>query len=114
MPIDKGLYQAPQGLEAIVGNDQPDIEIQIEDPEAVHIGIDGVEIDIEKGENEDEFNANLAEEMNPGDLQELAGDLEASINDDKSARKDWEDMYKDGITLLGLKFEERKIGRAHV
>ena len=108
MPVDKGLYQAPQGLEAIVGNDEPDIEIEIEDPESVTIGMDGMEIEIDPDAMpEDEFNKNLAEDMNPGDLQELAGDLEASINDDKAARKDWEDMYKDGITLLGLKFEER-------
>ena len=107
MPIDKGLYQAPQGLEAIVGNDEPDIEIEIEDPESVTIGMGGLEIEIEPGENEDEFNKNLAEEMDGGALQELAGDLEQSIADDKAARKDWEDMYKDGITLLGLKFEER-------
>ena len=108
MPVDKGLYQAPQGLEAIVGNEEPDIEIQIEDPESVTIGIDGTEIEIDPDAMpEDEFNKNLAEEMNPGDLQELAGDLAGSIDDDKAARKDWEDMYKDGITLLGLKFEER-------
>lgn len=108
MPVDKGLYQAPQGLEAIVGSDEPDIEIQIEDPEAVTIGMNGMEIEIDPDAMpEDEFNKNLAEDMNPGDLQELAGDLEASIGDDKAARKDWEDMYKDGITLLGLKFEER-------
>ena len=108
MPVDKGLYQAPQGLEAIVGNNEPDIEIEIEDPEAVRLSVDGEEVfEMEKGELEDEFNANLAEEMNPGDIEELAGDLEQSISDDKAARKDWEDMYKDGITLLGLKFEER-------
>lgn len=108
MPVDKGLYQAPQGLEAIVGNEEPDIEIEIEDPEAVRLSVDGEEIfEMEKGEDEDEFNKNLAEELDGGALQELAGDLEQSIADDKAARKDWEDMYKDGITLLGLKFEER-------
>ena len=108
MPVDKALYQAPQGLEAIVGNEEPDIEIQIEDPESVKIGVDGMEIEIDPNAMpEDEFNKNLAEDLNPGDLQELAGDLAGSIDDDKAARKDWEDMYKDGITLLGLKFEER-------
>ena len=108
MPIDKGLYQAPQGLEAIVGSDDPGIEIEIEDPESVTIGMDGMEIEIDPDAMpEDEFNKNLAEDMVPGDLQELAGDLAGSIDDDKSARKDWEEMYKDGITLLGLKFEER-------
>lgn len=107
MPVDKSLYQAPQGLEAIVGA-EPDIEIEVEDPEALRISVEGEEIfDMEQDGETEDFNKNLAEDMNPGDLQELAGDLEQNIADDKAARKDWEEMYKDGITLLGLKFEER-------
>lgn len=107
MPVDKALYQAPQGLESIIGA-EPDIEIEIEDPEALRVSVEGEEIfDMEDVGGDEEFNRNLAEDMNPGDLQELAGDLEQSIEDDRSARKDWEEMYKDGITLLGLKFEER-------
>lgn len=107
MAIDKALYQAPQGLEAIVGA-EPDIEIEIEDPEALRISVEGQEIfDMEEVEDEEDFNKNLAEEMDGGALEELAGDLAGSIDDDKAARKDWEEMYKDGITLLGLKFEER-------
>jgi hypothetical protein len=107
MPIDKALYQAPQGIEAIVGA-EPDIEIEIEDPEALRISVEGEEIfEMGEEENSEEFNKNLAEEMDGGALEELAGDLSQAIDDDKSARKDWEEMYKDGITLLGLKFEER-------
>ncbi len=107
MAIDKALYQAPQGLEAIVGA-EPDIEIEIEDPEALRISVEGQEIfDMEEVEDSEDFNKNLAEEMDGGALEELAGDLAGSIDDDKAARKDWEEMYKDGITLLGLKFEER-------
>ena len=107
MPIDKALYQAPQGIEAIVGA-EPDIEIEIEDPEALRVSVDGEEIfEMSEEENSEEFNKNLAEEMDQGALEELAGDLAQSIDDDKNARKDWEEMYKDGITLLGLKFEER-------
>jgi hypothetical protein len=107
MAIDKSLYQAPQGLGAIVGA-EPDIEIEIEDPEALRISVEGEEIfDMEADEDKEDFNKNLAEEMDGGALEELAGDLAGSIDDDKAARKDWEEMYKDGITLLGLKFEER-------
>ena len=36
--MDKGLYQAPQGIP--MEGMGPDIEIEIEDPEAVRIGID--------------------------------------------------------------------------
>ena len=59
--IDKALYQAPEGLDAL-GVNQPDLEIEIEDPESVEITIGGLEIDLEKEEPSDEdFDANLAE-----------------------------------------------------
>lgn len=45
--------------------------------------------------------------MEDADLQQLAGELTEDIDNDLASRKDWEKMYKDGITLLGLKFEER-------
>ena len=109
MPVDKGLYQAPKGLEQLTQN-EPDIEIEIEDPEAVHIAGDGFELDIEKMDEEDgseEFNQNLAEEMDGSALESLASELTEDIDNDLTSRKDWEQMYKDGITLLGLKFEER-------
>jgi hypothetical protein len=109
MPVDKGLYQAPKGLEQLTSQ-EPDIEIEIEDPEAVHISGDGFELDIEKMDEEDgseEFNKNLVEELDGGALETLAGELSSDIDNDLSSRKDWETMYKDGITLLGLKFEER-------
>ena len=45
--------------------------------------------------------------MSESDIQSLAGDLSEDIDNDIASRKDWEEMYRDGITLLGLKFEER-------
>jgi hypothetical protein len=110
MAIDKSLYQAPLGLEALEDemSDVPEIEIEIEDPESVTIGVDGMPIlTIEEDEASEDFNANLAEELNGGELESLASDLASDIDNDLSSRKDWETMYKDGITLLGLKFEER-------
>ena len=49
MAIEKSLYAAPQGLEELAAMDEsmPGIEIEIEDPESVTIGIDGMEIEIE-------------------------------------------------------------------
>jgi hypothetical protein len=76
MAIEKSLYQAPQGIEDLM-EDVPEIEIEIEDPESVSIGIDGLEIEIGKEEeSEEEFSANLAEYMSEGELSELAGDIE--------------------------------------
>ena len=105
MAIDKSLYQAPQGMPADAEGD-PDIEIEIENPDAVHIGLDGMEIDIEP-EGDPDFDANLAEEMDEGELESLGAELSGDIDNDLNSRADWEKMYKDGITLLGLKFEER-------
>jgi hypothetical protein len=105
MAIDKSLYQAPQGMPADAEGD-PDIEIEIENPDAVHIGLDGMEIDIEP-EGDSDFDANLAEEMDEGELESLGAELSGDIDNDLNSRADWEKMYKDGITLLGLKFEER-------
>jgi hypothetical protein len=106
MAIDKALYQAPQGLPAGEDNDEG-IEIEIVDPEAVHIEGPGFEIDIEKGEDVEDFNANLVDELPSDVLETLASDLQDDINNDLAARKDWEDTYKEGLTLLGLKYEER-------
>ena len=107
MAIDKALNRAPMGLGAMVADNEPDIEIEIEDPEAVHIGVDGLEIDIEAREDEDEFNTNLAEEISEDVLESLAADLLSDFDDDVSSRKDWMQTYVDGLELLGMKIEER-------
>ena len=103
--IEKSLYQAPVGIDTLP---TPDIEIEIENPESVKIGIDGMEIEIEPAEPSDkDFDANLAEYMSEGDLTEIAGDLLGDFEDDISARKDWIQTYVDGLELLGMKIEER-------
>jgi len=105
MAIDKALYELPQGLAAIP--EAPPIEIEIEDPESVKINMDGLEIDIEKAEDNEEFNKNLAEELTEGELTLLAGDLIGDFDGDVASRKDWIQTYVDGLELLGLKIEER-------
>jgi hypothetical protein len=110
MAIEKGLYAAPQGLDALeeMNAAGPEIEIEIEDPEAVRIGIDGEPLlEIEVGEDEDEFNKNIAEDMSDSELQSLASELVSDYEDDVASRKDWMQTYVDGLELLGLKIEER-------
>jgi len=107
MSIEKSLYQAPVGLDSLAENEEP-IEIEIEDPESVRIGIDGMEIEIEPEEESDEdFDCNLAEYISEGVLAELAGDLTGDFEEDISSRKDWIQTYVDGLELLGMKIEER-------
>ncbi len=112
MAIDKALNQAPLGLgmEALQPNDEPALEIEIEDPEAVSIGMDGLQIDLEpnaEGAGDDEFNDNLAEYIEDDVLAELAGNLVGDYDEDVSSRKDWMQTYVDGLELLGMKLEER-------
>jgi len=108
MAIDKALGQPPLGLkDEDLAMMEPDIEIEIEDPESVSIKAGGLEIEIEKDENGDDFNANLAEEIDEGELTELAGDLLGDFEEDLSSRKDWMQTYVDGIELLGMKVEDR-------
>ena len=62
MSIDKSLGQAPLGMNEDMMGDEPALEIEIEDPEKVTIGMGGLEIILDPDEMpEDEFNANLAE-----------------------------------------------------
>ena len=103
MAIDKGLYQAPQGLAATP--EMEPIDIEIVDPEAVHIGIGDMEIDIEP-EGDPEFSKNLAEDMSEQDLMTLGSDLIGLFETDLNGRKDWADTYVQGLKLLGLKYEE--------
>jgi hypothetical protein len=110
MAIDKGLYQAPLGTEeeAMAQGFAP-LEIEIEDPESVTIGIDGqpiLEIEAEE-EDEDDFSINLAEEISENELQKLASDLVDDFESDVGARKDWMQTYVDGLELLGMKIEDR-------
>jgi hypothetical protein len=105
--MDKALYEAPQGIEALA-QDTPDIEIEIEDPESVRIGVDGLEIELGKGEESaEDFDANLAEELPETALATLANDLLGDYESDLNSRKDWLDTYVKGLKLLGLKYEER-------
>jgi hypothetical protein len=105
--IDKALYQQPLGLEELAQQESP-LEIEIVDPEEVTIGMDGMEITMGKGAPEEEgFDDNLAEYIDDGALQSLAGDLVSDIDNDKGSRKEWEKTYVDGLKLLGLQIEER-------
>jgi len=107
MAIDKALYQAPEGIDALAEQESP-LEIEIVNPEGVTIGMDGLEIEIEPAsEKSDDFYVNLAEEMDERVLQSLASDLTSDFEADVAARKDWIQTYVDGLELLGLKIEER-------
>ena len=55
---------------------------------------------------EQDFNANLAEEMDESTLKSMASDLIDEYKKDRISRKEWEDAYIKGLDLLGTKYTE--------
>jgi len=103
--MDKGLYAAPLGLEQDMG---APIEIEIEDPKAVHIGIGDLQIDMEpQEETSEDFDVNLAEYMDNSELGSLSSDLIDDFEKDTRDRRDWIQTYVEGLKLLGLRYEDR-------
>jgi hypothetical protein len=106
--MDKGLYAAPLGLEEEMGM-APPLEIEIEDPESVRIGMGDIEIELspDKENTDEDFDANLADFMDDSALDALGGELVSEFDKDINDRKDWIRTYVEGLKLLGLKYEER-------
>jgi hypothetical protein len=101
------LYAAPQGLDTL-GSEEPVMEIEVENPDSVSINMGGVEIELSpEPETAEDFDANLAEYMDEGELQVVASDLIELVDADINSRKDWVEMYVKGLDVLGMKYEER-------
>ena len=80
------IQEQPEGLPP---------EIQIEGEETVEEPIS------------DDFNANLAEDMDERTLKRLGMELITEYRKDKESRKDWEEGYTKGLDLLGVKYNEQ-------
>ena len=103
---------APLGLSALEDlpdSDEPAIEIEIDNPDGVRVGIDGMEIDLMPNDDKGgvPFDANLAEHMDESELSKIAGELTDLIEADINSRKEWVDIYVKGLEVLGMKYEER-------
>jgi|688.fasta_scaffold07826_9 hypothetical protein len=105
MPIEKN-NDLPAGnmdveIEDVVTEDLPDIEIVFDEE-------GGVDITIGEGDDEEvPFDANLAEVLDPGVLQQISSELMPLFEADQGSRKDWEEQYGKGLKLLGFTFDER-------
>lgn len=55
-----------------------------------------------------DFNVNLVDYLDSGELSSLAGDVLESIKADKESRSDWEKTYTDGLKYLGMKFDDAR------
>ena len=93
---------APNAFEGRV-REGLDIEIMADEDGSVIVDFDPSMRDIDEGD----FNRNLAEEMESGDLGSVANELMAEYDAGKSSRQEWEDAYRDGLEMLGFTYEER-------
>jgi len=109
MAIDRTLRSNP-----LVG-EGGDIEIEIENPEAVSIETEdgGVILDFDPDASTLAslgmlpHDANLADVVDDAELSVMASELVGQFKSDKESRADWERAYVDGLDLLGLKNEDR-------
>ena len=114
MAIEKGLYAAPMGLEEddefLEGGLEGGLEIEIVNPDMVTLDDGSVEITLVPGKesgDDDDFDANLAESMDEGELSKLADEIIGMVDADVDSRKDWADTFVKGLDVLGFKYEER-------
>jgi hypothetical protein len=115
--MTSSLATVPLGLNAedidftdIPQDDTPAVEIEIDDPEGVRVGIDGMEIDLLSGEESkrsEQHGDNLAEYMTEAELSTLASELLELVDADITSRRDWVDMYVRGLEVLGMNYEDR-------
>ena len=107
MAIEKGMYQAPQGIN---GEDVSALEVEIVNPDMVTLDDGSMEVTIipeSEGAMMGEFDENIAESLDENQLSGIANDLLGLIDSDVESRKDWADTFVKGLDVLGFKHEER-------
>ena len=92
--------------------EEEEIEVIEEEPEEIIEEEDGsVVLQFEEAIQEElmaEPDANLAEMLDERVLMDISSELIDYYEDDKSGREDWEDAYRNGLDLLGIKYEDRE------
>ena len=90
--VDEQIIQVLEGLD--------EEGVQYQDDGSVILG----EMEEEMGSVG--FSENLAEVVSQSELSKIYIELTSAIENDKSARKDWEKTYTDGLKYLGMKFDD--------
>ena len=107
MAVEKGLFQAPKGVEEEATEQ---LEIEIVNPEMVTLDDGSMEVTImpgAEGVNTGAFDDNIAENMDDDQLAAVADELLGNIDSDLESRKEWADTFVRGLDVLGFKYEER-------
>ena len=107
MAVEKGLFQAPKGVEEEATEQ---LEIEIVNPEMVTLDDGSMEVTIvpdAEGVSTGAFDENIAENMEEDQLAAVADELLGNIDSDLESRKEWADTFVKGLDVLGFKYEER-------
>jgi hypothetical protein len=114
MAIEKGIGAGGDNIIPMIPEEQIDIvemaaqpgQVTMDDGSVI-MGDISEEMMMQEVPIEIPFGDNLVEYIDEADAMSIASDLMGDIDDDMASRQDWEDTYKRGIDLLGMKYEER-------
>ncbi len=110
MAIEKGLYQAPNGLDMDDTAEGAALEIDIVNPDMVTLDDGSMEVTIIPDADVSDtipFDGNIADILEDNQLTALSGDLLSMVESDMDSRKEWADIFVKGLDVLGFKYEER-------
>ena len=110
MAIEKGLYQAPNGLDMDDTAEGAALEIDIVNPDMVTLDDGSMEVTIIPDADVSDtipFDGNIADILEDSQLTALSGDLLSMVESDMDSRKEWADIFVKGLDVLGFKYEER-------
>ena len=99
MAVEKGITENIE--------EETKVEEIKEQPEGLPLGIEVEGEETVEETESDDFNANLAEDMDERTLKRLGMELITEYKKDKESRKEWEEGYTKGLDLLGVKYNEQ-------
>ena len=110
--IEKGLPNEPELKVEDVAVDTvvEDIKEEPKEVEVTETADGGAEISFDPNAVDpvsDSHSQNLAELLDDAILDPLGSQLVSDYKDYRSSRKDWEDTYRNGLDLLGFKYDRR-------
>jgi len=100
--VEKEVVEIETPTEDVVETSE-DIEVMMDDEGGAEVSFDPT---TPPEEGEDHF-SNLAEYLDDGVLDPLGSNLYDKYTDYKESRGDWEQSYREGLGLLGFKYERR-------
>ena len=99
-----GQTEIDQSIQEQVGQEDPSVEINMDEDGGAEISFDPSLAAPQGGED---HYANLADFLDESILVDIGSTLEEQYKDYRSSRQDWETTYTNGLDLLGFKYERR-------